>query len=237
MAATSRWSGCRAISNATDAEALATEPGVRVRFTIEPAEIAAADLVVLPGSKSTVDDLAWLRETGLADAVRSTRTRRAGKPLLGICGGFQMLARAIHDDVESRRGTVSGLGLLPVEITFEPRKTVRASRVGRRTAAPVSGYEIHHGYVSRDATREPLITYADGRTRAPGTATSSARTGTARSSPTSSAGGSSRTRRASPAGTASGSARTPASRRPVSGHSTCSATSSRNISTQMRSGN
>ena len=57
------------ISNATDAEALAVEPGVRVRLTIEPAELADADLVVLPGSKSTVDDLAWLRATGLADAV------------------------------------------------------------------------------------------------------------------------------------------------------------------------
>src|SRR5919112_1106517 len=111
------------ISNATDAEALATEPGVQVRLTIEPAEIADADLVVLPGSKATVSDLAWLRETGLADAVRTHAA--AGKPVLGICGGFQMLARRIDDDVESRCGTVPGLGLLPVEITFGTRKTLR----------------------------------------------------------------------------------------------------------------
>ncbi|MEH0936051.1 cobyric acid synthase [Micromonospora psammae] len=150
------------ISNATDVEALATEPGVRVRLTVEPAELAAADLVVLPGSKSTVADLAWLRETGLADAV--TAHAAAGKPLLGICGGFQMLGRAIHDPVESRRGSVPGLGLLPTEITFDPRKTVRqAVGVAAATGVPVRGYEIHHGYVSTaDPDLSPLLTYADG---------------------------------------------------------------------------
>ncbi|HEX2772261.1 MAG TPA: cobyric acid synthase, partial [Micromonosporaceae bacterium] len=102
------------ISNATDIEALATEPGVRVRLTVEPADVAAADLVVLPGSKSTVEDLEWLRETGLADTIRSQAA--VGRPLLGICGGFQMLSRTIRDEVESRRGTVAGLGLLPIEI-------------------------------------------------------------------------------------------------------------------------
>src|SRR5690606_15400364 len=110
------------ISNATDAEALAVEPGVRVRLTVEPAELDEADLVVLPGTKSTVDDLAWLRQTGLADAVH--RHAAAGKPVLGICGGFQMLGERIHDAVESRRGTVAGLGLLPIEITFQAEKTV-----------------------------------------------------------------------------------------------------------------
>ncbi|WP_319461789.1 cobyric acid synthase [Micromonospora sp. RTP1Z1] len=148
------------ISNATDVEALATEPGVRVRLTVEPAELAAADLVVLPGSKSTVADLAWLRETGLADAVL-THTA-AGKPLLGICGGFQMLAQAIHDPVESRRGSVPGLGLLPIEITFDPRKTVRQS-TGTVGDVPVRGYEIHHGYVSAaDPALPPLLRHTDG---------------------------------------------------------------------------
>lgn len=149
------------ISNATDVEALATEPGVRVRLTVEPAELAAADLVVLPGSKSTVADLAWLRETGLADAV--TAHVAAGKPLLGICGGFQMLARAVHDPVESRRGSVAGLGLLPIEITFDPRKTVRRSAGTAWGDVEVRGYEIHHGYVSTaDPDLPPLLTYTDG---------------------------------------------------------------------------
>jgi adenosylcobyric acid synthase len=147
------------ISNATDAEALAAEPGVRVRLTVEPAEIADADLVVIPGSKATVSDLAWLRETGLADAVAAHAA--AGKPLLGICGGFQMLAESIHDEVESGRGTVPGLGLLPVEITFAARKTLAVSS-GSGLGAPASGYEIHHGYVSAGAP-EPLLRYEDGR--------------------------------------------------------------------------
>ncbi len=147
------------ISNATDAEALAAEPGVQVRLTIEPAEIADADLVVLPGSKATVSDLAWLRETGLADAIGAHVA--AGKPLLGICGGFQMLAETIHDEVESGRGTVPGLGLLPVEIGFERRKTL-AKPTGTGLGAPVAGYEIHHGVVTRQSP-EPLLRYADGR--------------------------------------------------------------------------
>ncbi|GIF40840.1 cobyric acid synthase [Actinoplanes xinjiangensis] len=147
------------ISNATDAEALAAEPGVRVQLTVEPAEIADADLVVIPGSKATVSDLAWLRETGLADAI--TAHAAAGKPLLGICGGFQMLAESIHDEVESGRGTVPGLGLLPVEITFAARKTLARSS-GSGLGEPVDGYEIHHGYVSAGAP-EPLLRYDDGR--------------------------------------------------------------------------
>jgi len=147
------------ISNATDAEALATEPGVHVRLTIEPAEIADADLVVLPGSKATVSDLAWLRETGLADAI--TTHAAAGKPLVGLCGGFQMLGRAIHDDVESGRGTVAGLGLLPVEVTFGARKTLARSVGTAFGDVPVHGYEIHHGYVSA-GDPAPLLRYPDG---------------------------------------------------------------------------
>jgi adenosylcobyric acid synthase len=146
------------ISNATDAEALAAEPGVRVRITVEPAELADADLVVLPGSKSTVEDLAWLRETGLADAVSAHAA--AGKPLMGICGGYQMLAERIHDEVESRRGTVPGLGLLPIEVAFAAEKAL-ARPTGTSFGVAVSGYEIHHGYVSRGES-PPLIRQADG---------------------------------------------------------------------------
>jgi adenosylcobyric acid synthase len=150
------------LSNATDVEALATEPGVRVRLTVEPAELAGADLVVLPGSKSTVEDMAWLRRSGLADSVLAHV--RSGRPLLGICGGYQMLGRAIHDTVESGRGSVDGLGLLPVEITFDRRKTVAQSHGTAYGSVPVRGYEIHHGYVSTaDPGLPPLLTYADGR--------------------------------------------------------------------------
>ncbi|GGN48374.1 adenosylcobyric acid synthase [Actinoplanes campanulatus] len=147
------------ISNATDVEALAAEPGVQVRLTIEPGEIADADLVVLPGSKATVSDLAWLRDTGLAGAIHAHAA--AGRPLLGVCGGYQMLAETIHDEVESGHGTVPGLGLLPVGITFAARKTL-ARPAGSGLGAPVRGYEIHHGYVSAGAP-DPLLRYDDGR--------------------------------------------------------------------------
>ena len=130
------------ISNFTDVDALAAEPGVQVRFATSPADLADADLVVLPGSRATVSDLAWLRDRGLAAAV--TERARAGRPVLGICGGYQMLARQIEDEVESRRGVVDGLGLLPVRVRFGAEKILGRPR-GSALGAPVAGYEIHHG--------------------------------------------------------------------------------------------
>jgi len=130
------------ISNFTDVDALSAEPGVLVRFATSPAELAGADLVVLPGSRATVADLAWLRDRGLAGAV--AERARAGCPVLGICGGYQMLAAQIDDPVESGRGTVDGLGLLPVRVRFGAEKILRRPR-GRALGAPVAGYEIHHG--------------------------------------------------------------------------------------------
>jgi adenosylcobyric acid synthase len=150
------------ISNATDAEALAAEPGVLVRLTDEPADLVDADFVVLPGSKSTVDDLAWLRERGLAGAVRAHAA--AGKPLLGICGGFQMLAERIHDDVESGRGTVAGLGLLPIEVTFAAEKTL-GTPAGVALGEKVNGYEIHHGRVTRRAPDLATLSEDEGARR------------------------------------------------------------------------
>ena len=130
------------ISNFTDVDALAAEPGVLVRFATSPADLADADLVVLPGSRATVADLAWLRDRGLADAV--TGRARAGRPVLGICGGYQMMAGQIDDPVESGRGLIDGLGLLPVRVRFGAEKVLGRPR-GRALGAPVAGYEIHHG--------------------------------------------------------------------------------------------
>lgn len=148
------------ISNATDVEALAAEPGVAVRFATEPSRLADADLVVLPGSKSTVADLAWLRSSGLAEAIRAHAS--AGLPVVGICGGFQMLARRIVDEVESGAGAVDGLGLLDLEIEFAPRKTLARPR-GEAFGKPVEGYEIHHGVAVRRGDLTPLVTLPDGR--------------------------------------------------------------------------
>jgi len=150
------------ISNFTDADALAAEPGVLVRFTDSPAELADADLVVLPGSRATVTDLAWLRERGLAGAI--TERARAGRPVLGICGGYQMLADVIDDPVESRLGRLDGLGLLPVRVMFGSAKRL-ARPAGRALGAPVAGYEIHHGIAEvTDPAAEPFL---DGCRRGP----------------------------------------------------------------------
>jgi len=132
------------ISNFTDVDALALEPGVSVRFVASPAALDGADLVIVPGTKATVADLAWMRARGLDTAL--VRRAAAGQPVLGICGGYQMLGTVIHDEVESRSGTVSGLGLLPVQTRFAPGKTLRRPS-GYAGTVPVAGYEIHHGIV------------------------------------------------------------------------------------------
>ncbi|MDK3257325.1 cobyric acid synthase [Blastococcus capsensis] len=142
------------LSNFTDLDALAAEPGVLVRYATRPEELADADLVVLPGSRATVADLSWLRATGLADAV--LRRVAEGAPVLGICGGHQMLARTITDEVESRVGTVAGLGLLPADVRFAREKTL-ARPMGRALGETVHGYEIHHGVVTVDGDAEPFL--------------------------------------------------------------------------------
>lgn len=146
------------ISNSTDVEALACEPGVSVHWVSEPSRLADADLVVLPGSKSTVTDLEWLRRSGIGDAL--IRRARAGGAVLGICGGYQMLGTVIDDDVESGAGSVDGLGLLDLEIEFAPDK-VLAQVQGDADGIPLRGYEIHHGRVRRNGDA-PLLSYADG---------------------------------------------------------------------------
>jgi adenosylcobyric acid synthase len=129
------------ISNSTDVEALACEPGVVVRWVTEPADLADADVVVIPGSKATVADLGWLADRGLSDGI--TAHAAHGKPVLGICGGFQMLCRHIDDPVESGAGVVAGLGVLDADIAFAPDKTLR------HWDTPLHGYEIHHGRLTR----------------------------------------------------------------------------------------
>ncbi len=130
------------ISNTTDLEALACEPGVQVRWVHDSADLTDADVVVLPGSKSTVSDLAWLRARGLDAAIAAHAA--AGRTVLGVCGGFQMLCRRIDDEVESGIGTVDGLGLLDADITFATEKTLALHDGGALT-----GYEIHHGQLTR----------------------------------------------------------------------------------------
>ncbi|QNP62675.1 cobyric acid synthase [Streptomyces genisteinicus] len=141
------------MSNFTDVDALAAEPGVVVRFVDRPEELADADLVVVPGTRGTVRALAWLRERGLAAAL--ARRAAEGRPVLGVCGGFQALGEHIEDDVESRAGEVEGLGLLPVRVRFAREKTL-ARPVGEALGERVEGYEIHHG-VAEVLGGEPFL--------------------------------------------------------------------------------
>jgi adenosylcobyric acid synthase len=145
-----RW-----MSNFTDADALAAEPGVRVRFTRSPADVERADLVVVPGTKATVEDLGRLRDAGLDRALAARAA--AGAPILGICGGYQLLGERIVDDVESGRGAVDGLGLLPVVTSFA-REKLLARRSGRSPwlGTGAAGYEIRHGRVERRGG-EPVV--------------------------------------------------------------------------------
>lgn len=138
------------ISNATDLDALRVEPGVRIRWVHDAAGLGEPDLVVLPGSKATVDDLAWLRRRGLDDAIR-----RVDATVLGLCAGYQMLGVTIDDPVECHSGIVEGLGMLPVSTWFEPDKVTRLRR-GRADGSPVAGYQIHHGRV-RATGGEPFV--------------------------------------------------------------------------------
>jgi adenosylcobyric acid synthase len=167
------------ISNFDDFEPLADEPGVRVRFVRTAAELAGADLVILPGTKTTVADLTWLHASGIGAAVRQVAL--AGRPVLGVCGGFQMLGERVEDPdgLEGVPGTVQGLGLLPVTTTFAGAK--RTVRVRARVAAArgvlaaaagrdVAAYEIHVGRTrsTGDAAFEVTMRGAERQSEADG---------------------------------------------------------------------
>lgn len=147
------------ISNFTDVDALGLEPDLDVVFASDPRALDDADLIVLPGTRATIADLAWLRARDLDRALLVHVA--AGKPLLGICGGFQMLGRVIRDPygIEGPGGQVTeveGLGLLDVETAFSPHKVLRLPR-GEGLGVPASGYEIHHGRITRGDTAEEFL--------------------------------------------------------------------------------
>jgi adenosylcobyric acid synthase len=129
------------ISNFTDVDALGVEPDLDVVFVSDPRGLSDADLVVLPGTRATLSDLAWMRTRGLDAAVLAHAA--AGKPVLGICGGCQMLGRTIEDPsgTEGAPGArAQGLGLLDLTTTFGEEKVLRLHEP--------AGYEIHHGRVT-----------------------------------------------------------------------------------------
>ncbi len=139
------------ISNLDEFQPLLQLPGVRVVWARTPAQLSDADWVILPGSKATAADLAWMRQQGLDAAV--ARHAQAGKRVLGICGGLQMLGEALVD-LHGVDGNAAGLGLLPLVTLFAQQKNVQPTRLllpavqapwQALSGLVVTGYEIHHG--------------------------------------------------------------------------------------------
>jgi adenosylcobyric acid synthase len=146
------------LSNFTDFWPLARVPGVHVRYVERGSDLRLPDLIVLPGTKTTVRDLDWLRRTGLADAIVRAGEDDRGPLVLGICGGFQMLGSAIDDPlcVESDRGRVAGLGLIDATTTFAATKArYRVSGHVRDSGVAIVGYEIHMGTTQLGAAVTP----------------------------------------------------------------------------------
>ena len=146
------------LSNFTDIDALAIEPGIGVRFVDHPSSLGDPDLVIIPGSKSTVADLAWMRTSHLDGAI--ARAWHRGSSVVGICAGYQMLGRTILDDVESGAGVVDGLGWIPMVTRFAEEKVTRQRR-GTADGHPVHGYEIRHGRPEPEATVTPWLELDD----------------------------------------------------------------------------
>jgi adenosylcobyric acid synthase len=163
------------LSNFTDFAVFDALPGVGLSYVDEPSGLAGADLIILPGSKNTLEDMVFLEKSGLAGAIRRSAAEVGGPVICGLCGGFQMLGRMLHDPykVESDLGSRPGLGLLAVETTFaRDKRTVQAAHRLRSAAGPLletggltlAGYEIHMGETSLDPEQAPLADdLADGR--------------------------------------------------------------------------
>lgn len=166
------------IANFDDFDPLMAEPGVNVRYVNTPADLRQPDAIILPGTKSTLADLDWLRQTGLAAAVCAFA--HAGGAVIGICGGYQMLGEEINDPlhVESSLDTLPGLNLLPVitrfrkeKATFQAQATIRGGKgwLAQLEGEKVSGYEIHMGETSSPTPwltinqhNDQLVSFPDG---------------------------------------------------------------------------
>jgi adenosylcobyric acid synthase len=154
------------IANFDDFDPLRAEPGVRVRYVECSSDLGEPHLAIIPGTKTTMADLAWLKESGLAAGFQALAAK--GVPIIGICGGYQMLGRRIDDPTgsESRVPTMDGLGLLSVDTLFEPvKRTVRvegrllatAGPLAAAAESPITGYEIHMGTTLVDASAGRLV--------------------------------------------------------------------------------
>ena len=155
----------RHISNFTDFDVLERDPRIQLYYTSNPADLASADIIILPGSKSTIDDLYQLRRNGVAEAI--VRARRRGATVMGICGGYQMMGREVCDPqhVEGDVERMPGLGLLPVTTTMRGEKRTRQvkARLIPFDTPLLEGYEIHMGSTTPLAQPSPLLQLDEGR--------------------------------------------------------------------------
>lgn len=146
------------LSNHTDFRILENIPEVNLYYTFEPSCIAQADIIIIPGSKNTIDDLKALYDHGIAEVI--TAAHRQNKTVIGICGGYQMLGTEVHDPhgVESDQKTIQGLGLLPITTTLSTTKqTVQKNFYHKHNRqALCRGYEIHMGITTPTGPGAPL---------------------------------------------------------------------------------
>ena len=152
------------ISNHTDLDVLRLNPDVEVFFVEAGEPKPDCDLVVLPGSKNTINDLAWLRQNKWPEYLN--RHLRYGGKLIGVCGGYQMIGRVIHDPdgIEGQPGSAEGLALMDFETRLAPRKqlaNVRGKLFGEDI--DLTGYEIHMGETTGNDLSRPAVVLADGR--------------------------------------------------------------------------
>ena len=157
------------ISNFDDFDPLAREPGVNLRYVQHGDRLGRPDLIILPGSKTTIPDLLWMADQGLSDALLSAH--EGGAAIVGICGGYQMLGESLYDPegIESSIGRADGLGLLPLATTFAGTKETHRVQAAVRAEAgarpgllagaageSVIGYEIHMGRTAGEGIIPPF---------------------------------------------------------------------------------
>ncbi|MCF0052568.1 cobyric acid synthase [Dyadobacter sp. LJ53] len=154
----------RRLSNFTDFDRLESDQRVNLFYTNDPAEIANADIVIIPGSKNTIDDMLFIKNNGVAKAI--LQAHKSGKTIIGICGGYQMLGETILDPyhVEGTTESVPGLGILPVSTTLQAEKTTLQCRFRFRESENLAfGYEIHMGETVITGHEKAVATLSDGR--------------------------------------------------------------------------
>lgn len=152
------------LSNFTDCAPLTRAAGVALRYITDPAQLGRPDLLILPGTRTTMRALQWLRAAGFVEALQRLAHDPTGPLLLGLCGGYQLLGHTINDaDGIEEQGSVAGLGLLDIDTVFEPRKTltrVTATAIaphGLACGATAIGYEVHQGVSTRRAGALPWL--------------------------------------------------------------------------------